>query len=65
MSEERHYYELTDREAILLDRLHRRLMQFRAVAERFVETQGDGFDRHDAQAPAEELVDVLRRWLFR
>jgi hypothetical protein len=64
-TEERHYYELTEREAVLLDRMHRRLVQFREVAARFVQTQGDGFDRHDAQEPAAELVSVLRRWLFR
>jgi hypothetical protein len=65
MSTERHYYSLSEDEARLLDRLHRRLTEFRAIADRFEETQGDGFERHDAQPPARELVDVLRRWLFR
>lgn len=61
---ERHYYELRDEEARLLDQTVERLKAFRDVRDRFVETQGDGFARHDAVGPAAELVDALLALIF-
>jgi hypothetical protein len=54
-TEERHYADLTELEARLLDEQVERMREYRRVADRFVDTLGEGFSRADARAAADEL----------